>query len=142
MRVILLSMEAFRNRLLACACALIMTPIGTFTSFCNEAALPTFPVVQYNTPQETQWTPPEPEERPLLAELPDGSKGRIIQYGAWAGVAGGAIFFAGGVARLAESASRPSDSEGVHDGALMMVAGGLFTAVFSIIARAARGPTP
>ena len=134
-------MEAFRNRLLSCACALALTPIGTLASFCGEAALPSFPVVRYNAPQESPWTPPEPEERPLLAELPVGSKGRVIQYGAWAGVAGGAILFAGGVARLAESAADRGDSKGVHDGALMMVAGGLFTAVCSILARAARGPT-
>lgn len=134
-------MEAFGNRLFACACALALTPIGTLASFCDEAALPSFPVVRYNTAHESQWTPPEPEERPLLTGLPDGTKGRIIQYGAWAGVAGGAILFAGGVARLAESTSDPDNSEGVHDGALMMVTGGLFTAVFSILARAARGPT-
>ena len=90
--------------------------------------------------ERLDWVPPQATDAPLLSGMPDGKGKKALHYSAIALTAGGALLCAGGLATVASGMSDGMDSDTMHRGGIMIIAGAVSSAIFSVVARATASP--
>lgn len=88
------------------------------------------------------WVPPASTDAPLLAGLEGGRERKAVHYGATALTIGGALLAAGGLAEMATGFSDGMDSDVMHRGALMVIAGAVTSALFSVVMHGTSSASP
>lgn len=88
------------------------------------------------------WVPPAATDAPLLAGLEGGAERKTAHYGATALTVGGALLAAGGLAVMATGFSDGMDSDAMHRGALMVIAGAVTSALFSVVMHGTASASP
>lgn len=120
--------------------------IIAYPSFAAEpVALPAFSVsapITTFTSNSDEWIPAGATDAPLLAGIPEGKSRNAAHIGATALTVCGALLVAGGLATAAAGVSDDMNDETTHRGALMIVSGGVLSALFAVVMRATDSTSP
>jgi hypothetical protein len=111
----------------------------------ETASLPAFSVsapIRTFASDSDEWVPAESADAPLLAGIPEGKPRKAAHIGATALTVCGALLVAGGLATAAAGVSDDMDDETMHRGALMIVSGGVLSALFAVVMRATDPTSP
>ena len=107
--------------------------------------MPSFPVdapLSALASGSDEWAPAPSTDAPLLAGIPEGKSRKAAHMGAAALTVCGALLVAGGLATVSAGVSDGMNDETMHRGALMIMAGGVVSAIFAVVMRATGSTSP